>query len=157
MRGLIIKLALLAAAGLFSIGWLAVQIGQLGGPAGQLAKTYKLTAAFTDATGIVSGDEGRMAGVRIGKVGGLEVDRGRAIDQSAQLVSTLSARASTIGSSITQMADLLDTVAGHDDQVRQLLGSMGSVSQAIAGKSADLGNAVASAGQFTGALARVLE
>ena len=79
MRATLVKLGLLTVAGLFSIGWLAVQIGQLGGPAGTLSSTYSLTAAFTDATGIIAGDEVRMAGVRIGKVGGVEVERGRAV------------------------------------------------------------------------------
>lgn len=73
MRATLVKLGLLTAAGLFSIGWLAVQIGQLGGPAGVLSDTYAVKAAFTDATGIVAGDDVRMAGVRIGKVGGVEV------------------------------------------------------------------------------------
>ena len=79
MTGLIVKLGLLTLAGLASVGWLAVQIGQLGGPAGTLADTYTVSAAFTDATGIVAGDEVRMAGVRIGKVGGVEVEKGRAV------------------------------------------------------------------------------
>lgn len=79
MRGTLVKLGLLTVAGLFSIGWLAVQIGQLGGPAGALSSTYTVEAAFTDATGIIAGDEVRMAGVRIGKVGGVDVERGRAV------------------------------------------------------------------------------
>jgi phospholipid/cholesterol/gamma-HCH transport system substrate-binding protein len=259
VRGLIVKLALLTAAGLFSVGWLAVQIGQLGGPAGQFSKTQPISAAFTDATGLLPGDEVRMAGVRVGKVGGVDVDRGKAkvelkidkrfdlpegsrfelrwrnllgqrfvqvlppegadpngpamaagdvvgtdrtaaaadlskllnnseplladldtegvnkvmatmataiqgrqdvlgqaIDESADLVATLSQRADTIGSSMTQMAELLDTVAGHDDEVRRLLGSLAEVSHALAGRSGDLGRAVASTGQFTSVLDRVL-
>jgi phospholipid/cholesterol/gamma-HCH transport system substrate-binding protein len=44
-----------------------------------LSDTYSLSAAFTDATGIVPGDEVRMAGVRIGKVGAVDVERGRAV------------------------------------------------------------------------------
>src|SRR5207249_10137330 len=46
VRGLIIKLALLTAAGLFSIGWLAVQIGQLGGPARSEEHTSELQSRF---------------------------------------------------------------------------------------------------------------
>jgi len=38
-----------------------------------------LKASFTDATGLVGGDDVRLAGVRIGKVGGLQVDRGKAL------------------------------------------------------------------------------
>ena len=259
MKGLIVRLSLLTAAGLFSVGWLAVQMGQLNGPAGQFAKTSSITVGFTDATGIIPGDEVRMAGVRVGKVGGVEVERGtakvelkvdrryrvpegstfelrwrnllgqrfvqivppegadpdgpamasgdevgtdrstaaadlshllnnseplladldtegvnkvmatmaaamqgrqdtigKAIDESAALVSTLAERADTIGSSMSQMAELLDTVAGHDDEVRRLLGSLADVSRSLAGRSGDLGRAVASAGQFTSTLERVL-
>ena len=259
MRATLVKLALLTAAGLFSIGWLAVQIGQLGGPAGVLSDTYSVSAAFTDATGIVAGDDVRMAGVRIGKVGAVEVERGKAIvdldiderfdvprgsrfemrwrnllgqrfvqvvppdganpdgpamaegtevgsdktgaaadlsylldnaepllagldtdsvnrvmetlatamqdreatfgaaiEQSSQLVDTLTGRADAIGSSISQFARLLDGIAGHDQQVRELLGSLGSTAETLAGKSADLGRAVASSGEFVAVLDRVL-
>lgn len=79
MRRTLIKLGLLTAAGLFCVGWLAVEIGQLNGPAGLLSSTYKLSAAFTDATGVVGGDPVRMAGVDIGKVGGVSVQRGAAV------------------------------------------------------------------------------
>jgi phospholipid/cholesterol/gamma-HCH transport system substrate-binding protein len=76
---LIVKLALLTMVGLGSLVWLIVIIGQLGGPAGMFADTHELTAEFTDATGVVPGDEVRMAGVPIGKVGGVEADRGKAV------------------------------------------------------------------------------
>jgi phospholipid/cholesterol/gamma-HCH transport system substrate-binding protein len=79
VKGLALKLGAFAAASLLCLGWLAGQIGQLTGPAGAFHKTYPLEASFTDATGLVAGDEVRLAGVRIGKVGGLKVDRGKAV------------------------------------------------------------------------------
>src|SRR5690606_35271764 len=74
-----IKLGVLAAAGLACLAVLAVQIGQLGGAAGALADTYPVVARFDDATGVTEGNEIRLAGVRIGKVGGVSVERGEAV------------------------------------------------------------------------------
>lgn len=74
-----IKLGGLAAAGLACLALLAVQIGQLGGAAGSFTDTYAVVARFDDATGVTEGDEIRLAGVRIGKVGGVSVDRGEAV------------------------------------------------------------------------------
>lgn len=74
-----VKLGALAAAGLFCLALLAVQIGQLGGPAGAFADTYEIVAHFDDATGVTPGDEIRLAGVKIGKVGSVEVERGEAV------------------------------------------------------------------------------
>src|SRR5205807_3689674 len=79
VKGLAIKLGAFAAVSLLCLGWLAGQIGQLRGPAGAFHHTYPLKASFTDATGLVGGDDVRLAGVRIGKVGGLQVDRGKAL------------------------------------------------------------------------------
>ena len=74
-----IKLAALAAIGLLSLTVLAAEIGQLGGAAGALADTYEIVAHFDDATGVTDGDEIRLAGVRIGKVGSVSVQRGEAV------------------------------------------------------------------------------
>lgn len=74
-----IKLGVLTAAGLACLAVLAVQIGQLGGAAVAFTDTYQVVAHFDDATGITKGDEVRLAGVRIGKVGGVEVDKGEAV------------------------------------------------------------------------------
>jgi phospholipid/cholesterol/gamma-HCH transport system substrate-binding protein len=79
VRGIAIKLGAFALVSLLSMGWLFLRIGEFGGAAGAFRNTYNLEAAFTDATGLVKGDEVRLAGVRIGKVGGLEVDRGKAL------------------------------------------------------------------------------
>ncbi|HAS12544.1 MAG TPA: hypothetical protein DCS55_18855 [Acidimicrobiaceae bacterium] len=74
-----IKLVTLSVVGLACLGLLAVQIGQLGGAAGSFTDTYEVVARFDDATGVTVGDEIRLAGVRIGKVGGVSVDRGEAV------------------------------------------------------------------------------
>jgi len=78
VRGTTIKLVAFLVASLLSLAWLANQIGQVRGPAGAFHKTYAVRAAFTDATGLVKGDEVRLAGVRIGKVSGMKVDAGKA-------------------------------------------------------------------------------
>lgn len=77
--GLWIRLAVLTALGLASLAALAIEIGQLDGAAGAFADTYEVAAEFTDATGLTPGDEVRLAGVRIGKVGGVDVERGIAV------------------------------------------------------------------------------
>ena len=79
MKGTLVRLALFALASLVCLGWLASNIGQVTGPAGAFHKTYSLTANFSDATGLVGGDEVRLAGVRIGKVTGVKVDKGQAV------------------------------------------------------------------------------
>ena len=79
MKSTAIKLGLFAVFSLLCMGWLFLRIGEFGGAAGAFRGTYPIKAAFTDATGLVKGDEVRLAGVRIGKVGGLEVDRGKAL------------------------------------------------------------------------------
>ena len=78
MRGTTVKLVAFLAASLLCLGWLGDQIGQLRGPAGAFHKTYAVQAAFTDATGLVKGDEVRLAGVRVGKVSGMKVEAGKA-------------------------------------------------------------------------------
>ena len=74
-----VKLGVLTAAGIASLAALAIQIGQLGGAAGAFADTYEIVAHFEDATGVTRGDEIRLAGVRIGKVGSVSVRRGEAV------------------------------------------------------------------------------
>ena len=79
MRGTLVKLGLFTLVSVLSLGWLFLRIGEFGGAAGAFRSTYPISASFTDATGLVKGDEVRLAGVRIGKVGGLEVERGTAV------------------------------------------------------------------------------
>lgn len=76
---LLLRLGALSVVGLGSLALLFAQIGQLHGNAGAFADTYELTARFSDATGLSPNDEVRLAGVRIGKVEGVEVDRGEAV------------------------------------------------------------------------------
>ena len=79
MIRLIAKLAALSAVGLGCLGWLAVTIGHLTGPAGITADTHDVTAEFADATGVVPGDEVRLAGVPVGKVSSVGVEKGKAV------------------------------------------------------------------------------
>lgn len=74
-----VKLGILTAAGVASLAVLAIRIGELGGAAGAFADTYEIVAHFEDATGVTRGDEIRLAGVRIGKVGTVDVQRGEAV------------------------------------------------------------------------------
>src|SRR5207237_8716098 len=77
--GTFVKRVACLVASFLCLVWLGNQIGQLSGPAGAFHKTYGLKASFTDATGLVKGDEVRLAGVRVGKVSSLKVDRGKAV------------------------------------------------------------------------------
>ncbi|MDT8375217.1 MAG: outer membrane lipid asymmetry maintenance protein MlaD [Mariprofundaceae bacterium] len=52
-------------AGIISISWMAVKLGQIGGMG---ASGYALKAVFTDAGGMRSGSDVMMAGVVIGRV-----------------------------------------------------------------------------------------
>jgi phospholipid/cholesterol/gamma-HCH transport system substrate-binding protein len=79
VRATILKLSAFALVSLACLGWLFLRIGEFGGSAGAFRSTYQLTAAFTDATGLVKGDDIRLAGVRIGKVSGLAAERGKAV------------------------------------------------------------------------------
>lgn len=81
--GLVARLLVLAVIGVGSTAWLADRIGQLGAPAGAVASTYKITAAFTDATGLTAGDDVRLAGVRIGRVSSVTVEKGKAVARLA--------------------------------------------------------------------------
>jgi phospholipid/cholesterol/gamma-HCH transport system substrate-binding protein len=58
-------------AGIISISWMAVKLGQIGGIG---ASGYALEAVFTDAGGMRSGSDVMMAGVVIGRVGDVAVN-----------------------------------------------------------------------------------
>ncbi|NOR73069.1 MAG: MCE family protein [Mariprofundaceae bacterium] len=58
-------------AGIISISWMAVKLGQIGGIG---ASGYMLEAIFTDAGGMRSGSDVMMAGVVIGRVGDVAVN-----------------------------------------------------------------------------------
>ncbi|MEA2434950.1 MAG: phospholipid/cholesterol/gamma-HCH transport system substrate-binding protein [Actinomycetota bacterium] len=75
MRSTGIKLATFTIFTIFVTFWLATVIGKLT----PFASTYEVKAVFTDATGVLKGDPVKIAGVRVGKVTGFEVDEGEAI------------------------------------------------------------------------------
>lgn len=54
--------------------WIALEITDTG-----FGDRYRLTATFDDVTGLWSGDDVKLAGVPVGKVGGISVERGRAV------------------------------------------------------------------------------
>jgi len=64
-RRIEISVGLFVFLGLLAIGWMALQIGQVGG-LGQSG--YTLTANFDDAGGVRNGSDIMMAGVIIGRV-----------------------------------------------------------------------------------------
>ncbi len=74
-RGDLVRLIIFIVVTSLSTGVLVVLIGNL---TFQSAKDYK--AVFSDATGVVKGDDVRIAGVKVGSVSGIEiVDRTRAL------------------------------------------------------------------------------
>ena len=83
MRGTLIKLGLFVAlclsitiALIFSIG--NVQSLRVG-PVQLLDDTYKLHATFDDITGLLINDNVKIAGVRVGKITGIQVVKGKAV------------------------------------------------------------------------------
>lgn len=82
MKGRWSLLAKLLAVTVVALGcymWTANEIGGLVGPGGQLTGSYPMTAEFTDATGVASGDSVQLAGVPIGRVTGISVKNGLAV------------------------------------------------------------------------------
>src|SRR5215831_12778831 len=75
LRGVLFKLGIFTLATLAVTVVLASQIGNFA----LLKSRYSIRAAFTDATGVSSGDPVTLAGVKIGKVDGANVDHGIAI------------------------------------------------------------------------------
>lgn len=59
-------------AGIISISWMAVKLGQIGGIG---EDGYKLNAVFTDAGGMREGSDVMMAGVVIGRVSEVAVNK----------------------------------------------------------------------------------
>lgn len=66
-------------AGIISIGWMALKLGQIGGMG---ASGYSLEAIFDDAGGMRSGSDVMMAGVVIGRVSDVRINE----DSEAQLI-----------------------------------------------------------------------
>ena len=75
MRSTILRLVVFVLVTGFFTGYLAVTIGNI-----QLFKDqYELTAVFDDVTGLLPNDNVKVAGVVVGKVTGIRVERGEAI------------------------------------------------------------------------------
>ena len=70
-----VRLVFFTALCLVLTGWLAITIGNLH----PFQKTYGLSATFDDVTGLLSGDNVKVAGVVVGRVSSVKVQDGRAI------------------------------------------------------------------------------
>lgn len=86
LRGVLIKLGVFTLATMLVTIVLASQIGNFA----LFRARYSIQAAFSDATGIASGDPVTLAGVKVGKVDGARVDHGiayvkLAIDRAVKL------------------------------------------------------------------------
>ncbi|HVE95155.1 MAG TPA: MCE family protein [Acidimicrobiales bacterium] len=82
MRGTVIKLALFVVLCTFLTGALAFTIGNVQsvriGPVQFLDDSYELAATFDDVTGLLINDNVKVAGVGVGKVTRIQVEKGRA-------------------------------------------------------------------------------
>ena len=72
--GVIVKLLIFVAVCSLLTAYLAFTIGNIH----VFEHTYKLTATFDDATGLLRGDNVKVAGVVVGRVSGVHIDQGRA-------------------------------------------------------------------------------
>src|SRR5436305_12473296 len=70
----IVKLLIFVAVCTVLTAYLAFTIGNIR----LFQHTYKLTATFDDATGLLSADNVKVAGVVVGKVDSVKIDQGRA-------------------------------------------------------------------------------
>ena len=73
IRTMIKLVAFFAVCALFT-AYLAFTIGNIH----LFEHTYKLTASFDDATGLLKDDNVKVAGVVVGKVGSVKISQGRA-------------------------------------------------------------------------------
>jgi phospholipid/cholesterol/gamma-HCH transport system substrate-binding protein len=92
LRWVIAKLVIFTIVTLVVTVWLASAIGNFK----LFAQPYEITASFTDASGLLRGDVVKAAGVTIGRVDGISVDRGVAkvtmsIDENNALPDNLGA------------------------------------------------------------------
>jgi phospholipid/cholesterol/gamma-HCH transport system substrate-binding protein len=75
LRGTILRLVVFVTVCSFFTGYLAFTIGNI-----QLfSHRYSLSATFDDVTGLLPNDNVKVAGVVVGKVTGIRVERGRAV------------------------------------------------------------------------------
>jgi phospholipid/cholesterol/gamma-HCH transport system substrate-binding protein len=70
----LVKVVLFAVVSILFTFGLAMRIGNLH----PFSHTYKLTAQFTDATGVFKGDAVKLAGVDVGRVQGAKIENGQA-------------------------------------------------------------------------------
>lgn len=74
MRATVLKLGAFIVVCLLFTGWLAFTIGNIH----PFRDTYQLSATFDDVTGLLPDDNVKVAGVVVGKVQGISIERGRA-------------------------------------------------------------------------------
>lgn len=75
LRGTVVRLVIFVVVCALFTGFLAVTIGNIR----LFADDYRLTATFDDVTGLLPNDNVKVAGVVVGKVTGIRVDRGQAV------------------------------------------------------------------------------
>ena len=89
-----VKFGLFVALCTLFLLYLASTIGNtsIGGLVGQGEETISLSASFTDVSGLLVGDNVKVAGVPVGKVSGIDVEDGRSggATSSASATSTSS-------------------------------------------------------------------
>ena len=74
MTKVILKLVAFFGVCLLSTAWLVFTIGNVR----LFSHNYELTATFDDVTGLLVNDNVKVAGVRVGKVTGIQIEKGRA-------------------------------------------------------------------------------
>ena len=74
MTKVILKLVAFFGVCLVFTGWLVFTIGNVR----LFSHTYEVSATFDDVTGLLVNDNVKVAGVRVGKVTGIEIEKGRA-------------------------------------------------------------------------------
>src|SRR5262249_31141495 len=74
MKGTVAKLVAFVVVCLIFTSYLAFTIGNIH----LFRKTYKLSAHFDDVSGLLPDDNVKVAGVVVGKVSGIKIDKGRA-------------------------------------------------------------------------------
>jgi virulence factor Mce-like protein len=75
LRGTVVRLIVFVVVCAVFTGFLAVTIGNIR----LFADDYRLTATFDDVTGLLPNDNVKVAGVVVGKVTGIRVERGEAV------------------------------------------------------------------------------
>lgn len=93
LRWVSIKLAIFTLVTIAVTTWLASVIGNFQ----MFSQPYEVTAEFSDATGVLGGDVVKAAGVTVGRVSEIEIDRGIAvvsmsIDEGVELPEHLGAQ-----------------------------------------------------------------